>query len=234
MMTDSVHSSSILTSSISRRSALKGLGAAAALGTTPGFVRYAQAQSSAPIKIGFQAHRTGIGAAYGRSYERTTAAAVKAINEAGGINARPLEIDIEDDGTVATRGAEVVGKFANQHMVELIYGTLLSQVVVGSWPAAGKLKIPYYVVPEGYHVASGKMNRWVVQPGITDVRQQCRSVAPWITQNVGKKITMIYPDYAFGHDHRDFFAPAALEQGGEVIAQVAIPPTEASFTRYFP
>src|SRR5690606_23892175 len=81
---------------------------------------------------------------------------------------------------------------------------------------------------------SGKMNRWVVQPGITDVRQQCRSVAPWITQNVGKKITMIYTDYAFGHDHREFFAPAAVEQGGEVIAQVAIPPTESSFTRYFP
>ena len=48
---------------ISRRSALKGIGAASAgLIAGPGFVRYAQAQSSAPIKIGFQAHRTGIGA----------------------------------------------------------------------------------------------------------------------------------------------------------------------------
>ncbi|TWG67382.1 branched-chain amino acid transport system substrate-binding protein [Aminobacter sp. J15] len=234
MMTDIVHSSSILTSSISRRSALKGLGAAAALGTTPGFVRYAQAQSSAPIKIGFQAHRTGIGAAYGRWYERTTAAAVKAINEAGGINGRPIEIVIEDDGTDAARGAEVVEKFANQHKVDLIYGTLFSHVVVGSSPAAGELKIPYYVVSEGYHVASGKMNRWVVQPGITDVRQQCRSVAPWIMNNVGKKVTMIYPDYAFGHDHRDFFAPAVEEQGGQVVAKIAIPPTETSFTRYFP
>src|SRR5690606_28734535 len=233
-MTDFFHSSSKLKSSITRRGALKGLGAAAAIGTAPGFVRYSQAQSSAPIKIGFQAHRTGIGAAYGRWYERTTAAAVQAINEAGGINGRPIETIIEDDGTDAARGAEGIEKFANQHKVGLVYGTLFSHVVVGSSPAAGELKIPYYVVSEGYHVASGKMNRWVVQPGITDVRQQCRSVAPWITQNVGKKITMIYPDYAFGHDHRDFFAPAALEQGGEVIAQVAIPPTETSFTRYFP
>src|SRR5690606_39950690 len=79
-------------SAISRRNALKAIGAAAALGTAPGFVRYAQAQSAAPIRIGFQAHRTGIGAAYGRWYERTTAAAVKAINEAGGINGRPVEI----------------------------------------------------------------------------------------------------------------------------------------------
>jgi branched-chain amino acid transport system substrate-binding protein len=27
----------------------------------PGFVRYAQAQSSEPIRIGFQVHKTGIG-----------------------------------------------------------------------------------------------------------------------------------------------------------------------------
>src|SRR5690606_9471798 len=233
-MTDFFHSSSKLKSSITRRGALMGLGAAAAIGTAPGFVRYSQAQSSAPIKIGFQAHRTGIGAAYGRWYERTTAAAVKAINDGGGINGRPIEIVIEDDGTDAARGAEVIEKFANQHKTDIIYGTLFSHVVVGSSPAAGELKIPYYVVSEGYHVASGKMNRWVLQPGITDVRQQCRSVAPWIMNNVGKKVTMIYPDYAFGHDHRDFFAPAVAEQGGEVVAQIAIPPTETSFTRYFP
>ncbi len=233
-MNDRTKPSSLLTTGISRRSALKGLGAAAALGTAPGFVRYAQSQSSEPIRIGFQAHRTGIGAAYGRWYERTTAAAIKRINDAGGINGRPVEIITEDDGTDAARGAEVVEKFANQHKTDIVYGTLFSHVVVGSAPAAGELKMPYYVVSEGYHVASGKMNRYVLQPGITDVRAQCRSVAPWITSNVGKKITMIYPDYAFGHDHRDFFGPAAAEQGGEVIAQIPIPPTESSFTRYLP
>src|SRR5690606_26288240 len=219
---------------LTRRTALKGLGAAAGLMAAPVFVRDSQAQSAEPIRIGFQCHRTGIGAAYGRWYERTTNAAIKLINEAGGINGRPVEIVVEDDGTDPKRGAEVVEKFANQHKVDIVYGTLFSHVVVGSAPAAGELKMPYYVVSEGYHVASGKMNRYVLQPGITDVRAQCRSVAPWITSNVGKKITMIYPDYALGHDHRDFFAPAAAEQGGEVIAQIPIPPTESSFTRYLP
>jgi ABC-type branched-subunit amino acid transport system substrate-binding protein len=44
---------------------------------------------------------------------------------------------------------------------------------------------------------------------------------------------MIFPDYAFGHDHRDISAPAIKAQGGEVIAQIPIPPTESSFTKYF-
>jgi branched-chain amino acid transport system substrate-binding protein len=233
-MTDHCNSSGLPLKGLTRRTALQGMGAAAGLAMAPGFVRYSQAQSSAPIKIGFQCHRTGIGATYGRWYERTTNAAAKLINEAGGINGRPVEIVIEDDGTDAKRGAEVVEKFASQHKTDIVYGTLFSHVVVGSAPTAGELKIPYFVVSEGYHVASGRMNRYVFQPGITDVRAQVTSVAPWIAGNIGKKVTMIYPDYAFGHDHRDFFTPAIKAQGGEVIAQIPIPPTESSFTRYFP
>ena len=76
-MTDKRDSTNLLREKISRRGALKGFGATAAgIIAGPGFVRYAQAQSSAPIKIGFQAHRTGIGAAYGRWYEKTTIAAI--------------------------------------------------------------------------------------------------------------------------------------------------------------
>src|SRR5690606_14908350 len=182
----------------------------------------------------FQSHRTGIGAAYGRWYERTTSAAVKAINDAGGINGRPVEIIIEDDGTDAARGAEVVAKLANQHKCDIVYGTLFSHVVIASAPTAGELKIPYYVVSEGYHVASGKLNRWCLQPGITDVRAQVTSVAPWIAANAGKKVTQIFPDYAFGYDHRDYLPPALKQAGAEVVAQIAIPPTESSFTKYFP
>src|SRR5262245_21301901 len=119
-------------SALTRRSALKTLGAGAALTAMPGFVRYAQAQSGAPIKIGFQVHRTGIGAAYGRWYEQTSVAAVKLINESGGIGGRPIEMITEDDGTDPKRGAEVVEKFANQHKVDLVFGILFSHVVIGS------------------------------------------------------------------------------------------------------
>jgi len=219
---------------LTRRTALQGLAAGAAISSAPGFVRYAQAQSSEPIRIGFQAHRTGIGAAYGRWYERTTAAAVKLINEGGGINKRPVEIITEDDGTDPKRGAEVVNKLVTQHKCDIVYGTLFSHVVVACAPVAAELKVPYYVVSEGYHVASGKMNRWCFQPGITDVRSQVVAMAPWVSSNLGKKVAMVFPDYAFGHDHRNFFTSAMKAAGGEVIAQIPIPPTESSFTRYLP
>lgn len=213
---------------VTRRSTLLGLA------TVPLLGRYAQAQSAAPIRIGLQAHRTGIGASYGRWYERVTLAAAQAINAAGGINGRPVEIIVEDDGTDPRRGVEVVEKFATQHKVDAVMGTLFSHVVVACAPRVGELKLPYFPVSEGFHIASGKMNRWCFQPGITDVKSQVTAMAPWVAANLGKKVTMVFPDYAFGHDHRDNFKPALERQGGEVIAMIPIPPTETSYTRYFP
>ena len=218
-----------------RRDALKTLalgGGAAA--TLPLWARYAGAQTSEPIRVGFQVHRTGIGAAYGRWYDRTTSAAAALINEQGGINGRPLEIVSEDDGTDPKRGAEVVEKFATQHNCDIGFGTLFSHVVIGSAPRAGELKLPYFVVSEGHHVASGMLNRYTLQPGITDVKSQVQAMAPFVADNLGKKVTMIFPDFAFGHDHRDYFTAAIEAQGGEVLEHIAIPPTETSFTKYFP
>jgi branched-chain amino acid transport system substrate-binding protein len=221
--------------SFSRRGALKTLGATGlAAAALPGLSGFAQAQSSAPIRIGFQVHRTGIGAAYGRWYDRSTTAAVARINEMGGINGRPVEIVAEDDGTDPKRGAEVIEKFATQLDCDIAFGTLFSHVVMGSAPRAGELKLPYFVVSEGHHVASGILNRYTLQPGITDVKSQVQAMAPFVADNLGKKVTMIYPDFAFGHDHRDYFTAALEAQGGEVLAQIAIPPSETSFTKYFP
>ncbi|SPH24512.1 Aliphatic amidase expression-regulating protein [Defluviimonas aquaemixtae] len=227
-------SGKLITPRPNRRSVLKGMAGAGALMTGGLAARYAQAQSSEPIRLGFQLHRTGIGASYGRWYERTATAALKVLNEAGGINGRPVEILFEDDGTDPKRGAEVVEKLTTQSNCDLVLGTLFSHVVIGSAPRAGELKVPYLVCSEGHHVASGMLNRWTLQPGITDVKSQVQGMAPWVGSTLGKKVTMIFPDFAFGHDHRDYFTAALSAQGGEVIQQIAIPPTETSFTRYFP
>ena len=219
----------------SRRTVLQGLAGGAATGVGMlAMPRFVQAQTSAPIKLGFQLHRTGIGASYGRWYERTAQAALNVINDGGGINGRPVEIVFEDDATDPKRGSEVIEKLVNQQGVDAIFGPLFSHVVIGSAPRAAELKVPYLVCSEGFHVASGMLNRWTLQPGITDVRSQISAMAPWVAANLGKKITMIFPDFAFGHDHRDFFTAAIEAQGGQVLAQIAIPPTETSFTRYLP
>lgn len=219
----------------SRRTVLRGMAAGSgALAASSFFPGYTNAQSAEPIRLGFQLHQTGIGASYGRWYERTTNAALKRLNDAGGINGRPVEVIFRDDGTDPARGADVFGKLVTQDKCDLVFGALFSHVVVGTAPRAAELKVPYLVCSEGHHVASGTLNRWTMQPGITDVKSQVISMAPFVSDRLGKKVTMIFPDYGFGYDHRDFFSAAIKEQGGEAVALLAIPPTDTSFTRYFP
>lgn len=221
-------------SSLSRRSLLRGAAGAGLLLSAPGLIGRAHAQSGDAIRLGAPFHRTGIGASYGRWYERTANAALQLINEQGGINGMPVEMIVEDDGTDPKRGVEVMEKFATEHRVDAVFGHLYSHVVAATAPRAGELKMPYFLCSEAHTLASGAFSRYCFQPSITDVKSQVVSMAPWISNNLGKKITLIYPDFNFGYDHRDNMTAAIEAQGGEVVASIAIPPTETSFTRYMP
>src|SRR5437867_1427966 len=88
---------------ITRREAMKTAGALVGAGVLTGIsgalptlAPRAAAQASTPsgktLRIGFQVHRTGIGAVYGAWYEKTANAAVQYINETGGIAGRPVEL----------------------------------------------------------------------------------------------------------------------------------------------
>jgi branched-chain amino acid transport system substrate-binding protein len=191
------------------------------------------AGSDKPIKIGLQVHLTGIISTYGRWYERTSKAAVKVINESGGIGGRPIELIIEDDGTDPRRGAEAVGKLVNQHKVDFIFGCLAEWVMHGSWPTATELKMPYLLCGEASSLPAGKMSRYVFQPCMTDVRSQISAVGKWISE-LGKNVTMILPDYEFGYDHRDYFGEASKKYGSVIKELIMVPATETSYTKYFP
>jgi branched-chain amino acid transport system substrate-binding protein len=217
---------------LSRRHLLAAAGAVSGLQLAKPFIITARAAENT-LKIGLEAHRTGIGAAYGLWYERTSVAAVKVINDMGGIGGRQVELIVEDDATDAKRGTEVMEKFANEHKVDFVFGPLFGNVVGAVAARAGELKMPLFVVSEGSELAAGDFNRYTFQTGITNVRSQVTAISPWVIQNVGKKVTMIIPDYIFGYNHRDFFSETAKAQGGAVNAVIAIPPTETSFTKYF-
>ncbi|MEM9199354.1 MAG: ABC transporter substrate-binding protein [Pseudomonadota bacterium] len=210
----------------SRRHVIAGLGAGAALSTAVASVPFVQAHSARPIRIGLQKHATGIGAVYGHWYERTADAALRLINEAGGINGRRVEIVVEDDGTDPKRGAELLEKFATMHGCDVVFGALFADVVMGSAPKAAKLKMPYFVMSNGHHVGAGAVNRWTLQPGITDLKSQVTAIAPFVRDRLGRKVTIVFPDDPGGRAHRALFAAAMAELGGEVLEQIAIPTTE--------
>ncbi len=59
--------------------------------------------------------------------------------------------------------------------------------------------MPYFLCSDGLALAAGHFDRYCFQPSITDIKSQISSMGPWIAQNLGKKVTLVYPDHAFGY-----------------------------------
>ena len=229
-----------------RRNIIKAMGAATILSGTAlatnisplGLIRPAMAakatsnELSTGIKIGMGVHRSGIGASYGYWFEQTANAAINYINEKGGIAGRHVELVAEDDKTDPATAEKLMNKFVTQDKIDVMFGTLFSHVVAKCAARATELKIPYFPCGET-DIMNGRFSRYVFQPGVSSVRSQVIAVAPFILKNLGKKITLLYPDYAFGYEHRYVLSEIIKPMGGRVIADIAIPPTATDFSNYF-
>ena len=185
-----------------------------------------------PIIIGMQAELTGIGSTYGAWYQRVAQRGADFINsQMDGIAGRPIKLIVEDTATDATVGARKVRKLILEDNADFINGALFSNVLLASVPVAKELKTVYFANSEDYGVVSGEGNRYIFQT-ITDVRAQITSIIDWILENLGKKWSMIYPDYAFGYYHRDWFSSLVEERGGKVLERIPVPADATDFLSY--
>lgn len=222
-----------------RRRVLK-IGVAAAIAAAGGVGGYLAWQltrpptptGQQPITIGLQAELTGIGALYGRWYERVTRGAVALINrELDGIGGRPIELAVEDTATDAAVGARKARKLILEDNADFINGALFSNVLLASVPVAQELKTIYFANSEDYGVVAGQGNRYVFQV-ITDVRAQVTSIVDWLLQNVGRRFSMMFPDYDFGWYHRDWFSREVERRGGRVLEKIPVPADATDFLPY--
>ena len=222
---------------LSRRTALKGLGR----GGRPrrsrrasSAMRRRRARSRSRSASRCTAPASAPPTAAGTSAPPT--AAVKLINDDGGIGGRPIEIIAEDDGTdpeARRRGGR--RNSPPQHKVDVAFGTLFSHVVMGSAPRAGELKMPYFVVSRG---PSRRLRR--AEPLHLPARHHRREEPGLVDGAVDRRQSR-----QEGHDDLPGLSPSATTiattssaaikaQGGRAPTLIPIPPTESSFTRYFP
>lgn len=82
----------------------------------------AGAATGEPIKIGAIVSLTGTYAGLGDPEKKTIEMEVKRINEAGGINGRPVEVIFEDDGTDEAKAVAAASKLIEQDKVVAIIG----------------------------------------------------------------------------------------------------------------
>src|ERR1700684_2167742 len=117
------------------------LGSAGALGATTFSLRSATAASE-PIKIGFLAAMTGPSSAPTIGFNRGVVFAVDAINAAGGVKGRKIEVITRDTPGDPTKAVNDTQELISQAKVHAIWGPFNSGESLAVTPIMARAKMP--------------------------------------------------------------------------------------------
>ncbi|HBC06589.1 MAG: ABC transporter substrate-binding protein [Alphaproteobacteria bacterium] len=207
-----------------RRSFLQTALAGGAAATTAyfGITHNAFAKASGPIVIGHQCELTGGFSSWGYWHDKCAQAAVKVINEGGGIAGRKVELAVADTESNPAAGARKLRSLIQRQKASFVVGSVHSGIMLASIPIATELKTPYFSAGEATEATGSKGSRYSFRTG-TDTYALAAAGVPWAMENLGKNWTMIFPDYAWGHSHHQEHRKLIEAAGGKVNDPIAVP-----------
>ncbi|MDE1567465.1 ABC transporter substrate-binding protein [Aquabacter sp. P-9] len=209
---------------LSRRSFLShALAGGVAAGTAYlGLTRDLYAQASGPIILGNHCELTGGFASWGYWHDKAAKAAVKLVNEQGGIAGRKVELVTEDTESNPATGVRKLRSLIERGGANFIVGSVHSGVMLASIPVATELKTVYFSAGEATEATGSKGTRYSFRTG-TDTYGLAAAGAPWAFENLGKTWTIISPDYAWGHSHYQEHKAVIEKLGGKVNPPIFVP-----------
>ena len=184
--------------------------------------------SAEPIKIGVIVSLTGTNAGLGDPEKKTIEMEVKRINDAGGINGRPIEAIFEDDATDEAKAVAAASKLIEQDKVVAIIGasgTGQSMAVRSEIDRAG---IPQLSMAGGSAITA-KFDPLVFQTPWSNTL-----VVPFTLDYLKKqgitKIGVISDTGGFGKDGAAVIASSAPAAGVTVVSSQTFNPGDADMT----
>jgi branched-chain amino acid transport system substrate-binding protein len=213
---------------VSRRDVL--LGSAGALGAaTFSFPNPAIAQTE-PIKIGFLAAMTGPSSAPTIGFNRGVIFAVDAINAAGGVKGRKIEVITRDTQGDPTKAVNATQELISQAKVHAIWGPLNSGEALATTPIMARAKMPdlHPCVVESLIDPVKFPNAFRVAPSNSQwddaVRNYCLNVLKV------KKIAVIGDTTGYGVTAVGASVAAFKKDGADVVYQANIDATQPDMT----
>jgi branched-chain amino acid transport system substrate-binding protein len=207
---------------ITRRSFLQTALAGGAAYITIARDMQAFAQASGPIVIGHHCELTGGFASWGYWHNKCALAAAKLINDGGGIAGRKLELVTEDTESNPPIGVRKLRALIQRSGASFITGSVHSGIMLASIPVATELKTIYFSTGEATEAIGEKGTRYSFRTG-TDTYSLAAAGAPWAVKNLGKRWTIISPDYAWGHSHYKEHKTVIESVGGTVANPIFVP-----------
>ena len=181
-----------------------------------------------PIKIGAILSLTGTYAGLGEPEKNLIEMEVKKINDAGGINGRPIEVIIEDDATDEAQAVAAASRLIEQENVVAIIGatgTGQTMAMRGDIQRAG---IPQVSMAGGTVITNPVDSLVFATPWSNTI------VVPFTLEYLKSqgitKIGLITDSGGFGKDGQAVFAAEAPKAGIEIVADETLNPGDTDMT----
>jgi branched-chain amino acid transport system substrate-binding protein len=216
------------TSNLSRRSFATGALAAGAVTAIP--LRRARA-SNDPIKIGIILPYSGV---YSKFGEGITDGFEFVLKQRGGqLGGRAVEILKGDDQLDAKIGGEIARKFVTRDHVDIVVGTVGSNVA----PVLQKICVDSgtpLIIPTA---AANELTRSRCNPLVFRTSQShwqlAHPMGPWLYGRGIKRVTTMAMNYAAGKEEIESFAESFKAAGGDIIDQKYPGLQELDYQAYF-
>ncbi len=160
----------------------------------------AETSKTAPIKVGGLIDLSGPTSSVGVPYSKGLVAAVKYVNEQGGIDGRPLEFDLQDTAYNVQQGLSLYKKMVNTDGVVCIqgYGSAVTEALIRN---LAKDKIPDFSASYSAHLTDPKKapyNFFIAADYTTQVRAALNYFHSNWKEDRAPKLAFIYPDHPYG------------------------------------
>jgi branched-chain amino acid transport system substrate-binding protein len=184
-----------------------------------------------PIVIGHHCELTGGFASWGYWHDKAARKAVDIINKNGGIANRKVELATEDTESNPASGVRKLRNLIQRANAEFVMGSVHSGVMLASIPIATELKTIYMSMGEATEATGSKGSRYSFRTGM-DTYSIAAAGVPWCMENLGKKWTIIYADYAWGQSHFQETKALLEKLGGKVVGNIPVPTDAKDFVPY--
>lgn len=179
------------------------------------------------VKLGLMPPLTGLVGIYGTEIFRAGQIACDEVNENGGVLGIPLELIVEDDGSLPHSAVAAAHKLVDIHQCSAIIGNLLSNSRIAvAYQVAELRKVPLlnFSFYEG-SIQSRYFFHFAALPN-----QQIDRMIPYMREKYGPRMFFAGNNYEWPRGSIDAAKRALLRAGGEVIGEEYCPiglPTEA-------
>jgi branched-chain amino acid transport system substrate-binding protein len=181
-----------------------------------------------PIKIGAVVSLTGVYAGLGEPEKNTLEMEVARINEAGGVNGRPVEVIIEDDATDEAKAVAATSKLIDQDEVVAIIGATGTGQSMAMRSEVNRASIPQ-VSMAGGTVITGDFDPLVFQTPWSNTLVVPFELA-YLQEQGLTKVGLITDTGGFGKDGAAVIKENVDEFGIEIVSEQTFNPGDTDMT----